>query len=127
MLHEAATERIIGCFYKVYNTLGYGFLEKVYQNAIALELTEHGFTANPQQHIPVFYKGVVVGDYFADLMVDDQIILELKAAESLRQEHIAQLTNYLKATGKELGLVLNFGKKPELRRVIYTLDQFDVD
>ncbi|GFO54590.1 hypothetical protein GMSM_15970 [Geomonas sp. Red276] len=127
MLLEAETERIIGCFFRVYNSLGYGFLEKVYLNAMALELTEHRFSVIPQHPIHVFYKNVVVGDYFADLVVDDHIIVELKAAESLRQEHIAQLTNYLKATRKQVGLLLNFGRKPEFQRLVYTKGAFEVD
>lgn len=120
MLHEAVTEKILGAYFNVYNSLGYGFLEKVYENALLMELVEQGFHVAQQERINVFYKGGVVGEYFADLLVNEQVILELKAADCLREEHVAQLVNYLKATHKELGLLLNFGKKPEFRRVIYT-------
>jgi GxxExxY protein len=118
MLYQAVTEIIIGAYYKVYNTLGYGFLEKVYENSMVIELVEQGFQIGQQQNITAYYKGIIVGDYVADIMVNDKIILELKAAESLRDEHVAQLMNYLKATDKEVGLLLNFGKKPEFRRVV---------
>ena len=118
MLYQAVTEMIIGAYYKVYNTLGYGFLEKVYENSMVIELVEQGFQIGQQQNITAYYKGIIVGDYVADIMVNDKIILELKAAESLRDEHVAQLMNYLKATDKEVGLLLNFGKKPEFRRVV---------
>jgi GxxExxY protein len=120
MLHEALTETIIGAFYRVYNGLGYGFLEKVYENAMMIELAEHGFQPMQQERVKVFYKGAIVGDYFADIIINDKVILELKAAESLCDEHAAQLTNYLKATDKELGLLLNFGRKPEFRRIIFS-------
>ena len=120
MLHGPVTDLILGAFYKVYNALGYGFLEKVYENAIAIELIDLGFVVAQQESIKVYYKGVVVGDYFADIMVNNLIILELKTAEGLREEHVAQLTNYLKATDKEVGLLLNFGRKPEFKRLIFT-------
>jgi GxxExxY protein len=120
MLHGPGTDMILGAFYKVYNVLGYGFLEKVYENAIVLELIKLGFKVTQQESINVYYDGVVVGDYFADVVINDLIIIELKAAESLRDEHVAQLTNYLKATDKEVGLLLNFGKKPEFKRLIFT-------
>jgi GxxExxY protein len=120
MIHGEETDRIIKAFYKVYNTLGYGFLEKNYENALCIELRKAGFTVVQQHPIQVFYEGEQIGDYFADIVVDDLIILELKAAEQLRQEHVAQLTNYLKATNKEVGLLLNFGSKPEFRRIVFT-------
>lgn len=120
MLHADLTERIIKAFYKVYNTLGYGFLEKVYENALLFELKKDGLAAVQQESIKVFYEGFLVGDYYADLLVDGLVIVELKSAESLRQEHIAQLTNYCKATGVEVGLLLNFGKNPEVKRVLFT-------
>jgi GxxExxY protein len=85
-----------------------------------MDLIEQGFEIAQQQSINVNYKGVVIGDYFADILVNDKVILELKAAESLKDEHVAQLTNYLKATDIEVGLLLNFGKKPEFRRVVFT-------
>jgi GxxExxY protein len=120
MLYQPVTEMIIGAYYKVYNSLGYGFLEKVYENAMVMELVEQGFLIAQQQSISVFYKGAMVGDYVADIVVNDKIILEMKATESLRDEHVAQLTNYLKATAIEVGLLLNFGKKPEFRRVVFS-------
>jgi GxxExxY protein len=120
MLYQPVTEMIIGAYYKVYNSLGFGFLEKVYENAMVIELVEHGFLIGQQQNITVFYKGTVVGDYVADIVVNDKIIIEMKAAEWLREEHAAQLMNYLKATNMEVGLLLNFGRKPEFRRVVFS-------
>ena len=119
-LYKDLTSEIIGCFYDVYNELGYGLLEKVYENALKYELEKKGFKVEKQRPIHVFYDGMKVGEYFADLIVDDAVILELKAAESLREEHEAQLVNYLKATEIEIGLLLNFGKKPEIRRKIFS-------
>jgi len=120
MLHGELTDGIIKAFYQVYNTLGYGFLEKVYGNALYIELTKNGFQVIQQHPIQVFYEEYQIGEYFADIMVNDLVILELKAAEQLREEHVAQLTNYLKATHREVGLLLNFGRKPEFRRIIFT-------
>ncbi len=119
MLHEETTEKIIKAYYKVYNTLGHGFLEKVYENAMAIELRKMGFKVNKQKNIKVYYESEEVGDYFADLLIDDLIIVELKAAEGICENHEAQLINYLKATMVELGLLLNFGKKPEFKRKIF--------
>lgn len=120
MLHEALTGEIISCFYKVYNKLGYGFLEKVYENALVIELEKVGFEYKKQFPIRVYYEEKKVGDYYADIVVDGKVILELKAAESLCEEHEYQLINYLKATKIEVGLLLNFGKEPEFRRKIFT-------
>ena len=120
MLHEEITEPIIKAYYKVYNSLGYGFLEKVYENALAIELANSGLSAVQQKNINVFYEGNLVGEYYADVIVNGLVIVELKAAESLRHEHVAQLTNYCKATGIEVGLLLNFGKSPEVKRVVFT-------
>ena len=122
-LYQDKTKKIIKCFYEVYNTLGYGFLEKVYENALYKELISFGFKCEKQKKIEVYYKGDEVGEYFADILVDEKIILELKAAETLCQEHECQLVNYLKATNIEIGLLLNFGKKPEIRRKIFTNDR----
>ena len=99
---------------------GHGHLEKVYENALLYELKKDGLAAVQQESIKVFYEGFPVGDYYADLLVAGLVIVELKSAESLRQEHIAQLTNYCKATGVEVGLLLNFGKNPEVKRVLFT-------
>jgi GxxExxY protein len=116
--HGEITELIIRAFYRVYNTLGYGFLEKVYQNALVIELARCGLKVQPQARIDVYYEGQMVGEYYADILVNDCVIVELKAAEALCEEHHAQLLNYLKATGIEVGLLLNFGPKPEMKRKI---------
>lgn len=120
LLYHELTSEILKCFYKVYNTLGYGFLEKVYENALRLELKSHGLLVEKQMPITVYYDNQVVGEYFADLVVERKIIIELKAAESLCEEHELQLINYLKATDYELGLLLNFGRKPEVKRKVYS-------
>jgi GxxExxY protein len=122
MIYEETTEKILKSFYRVYNVLGFGFLEKVYQNALGIELTKHGFSVILEKGIPVYYDGQIVGDYFADIIVNGTIILELKSAENIRNEHFAQLTNYLKATDIEVGFLLNFGKKPDFKRMLFTND-----
>lgn len=119
-LYKELTSEIIRCFYTVYNKLGYGFLEKVYQNSMKIELEKQGFQVGKQMPIKVYYDTMIVGEYYADLVVEDKIILELKAAECLCEEHELQLINYLKATDFEIGLLLNFGRKPEIRRKIFT-------
>ncbi len=116
MLHKELTDRIIACFYKVYTNLGYGFLEKVYENAMLVELNKNGLEAISQYPVKVNYDGVSVGEYYADIIVEDKVIIELKASANLVPENILQLQNYLKATNIEVGLLLNFGKKPEIRR-----------
>ena len=118
--HSEITEKIIKPFYKVYNVLGYGFLEKVYENAMFMELDSMGLIVEKQKQIQVYYEGKEVGQYFADLVVEGDVIVELKAAESLCEEHEFQLINYLKATEIEVGLLLNFGKKPELKRKVFS-------
>ena len=123
MIYRELSNRIIKAYYTVYNKLGYGFLEKVYENAFKLELESMGINVEQQKNIKVYYRENVVGDYFADLMVEQCIILELKAAESLCEEHEAQLLNYLRATSIELGFLFNFGKKAEFRRKIFTNDK----
>jgi GxxExxY protein len=122
-LFEEKTQLIIKIFYKVYNTLGYGFLEKVYENAMIHELRNHGFICKNQRQISVFYDGIEVGVYYPDIIVNEIIILELKATEYLMEENEIQLINYLKATEIEIGLLLNFGKKPEIKRKIFTNDR----
>ena len=114
------TAEIIQAYYKVYNTLGYGFLEKVYENAMLIELKSRGFFCSRQIPVDVFYCDEKVGFYFADLIVNDSVIIEIKAAENLCPEHEAQLTNYLKATVIEVGLLLNFGRKPEVKRNVFS-------
>jgi GxxExxY protein len=114
------TEKILKAFYKVYSTLGYGFLEKVYENAMFIELNSMGLLVEKQKPITVFYMDKKVGDYYADLVVNDLVIVELKAAETLCEEHEVQLINYLKANDIEVGLLLNFGKKPEQKRKVFS-------
>lgn len=120
MLYQEITDKILHSFYKVYNTLGYGFLEKVYENSLELDLKDSGLSCSKQVLIPVYYNNVVVGNYFADLTVENKVILEIKAGENICQEHEMQLLNYLKATNFEVGLLLNFGKKPEFKRKIFS-------
>ncbi len=117
--HAEITERIIGAFYRVYNTLGYGFLEKVYQNSMEIELARAGLVAVPQARLNVYYEGIVVGEYYADFLVEGCVIVELKADEAIVSEHHAQLLNYLRATDITVGLLLNFGPKPDVRRKVY--------
>lgn len=123
LLHEELTKTIIKTFYEVYNELGYGFLEKVYQNSLYLELKNKGLKVEAQKRIAVFYKGTEVGEYYADLMVEDTIILELKAADYIVKDFENQILNYLRATDCEVGLLLNFGKKPEFKRKIFENDR----
>ena len=123
MLHSEITDLILKAFYKVYNILGYGFLEKVYENAMRIELTEMGLNVLQQKKIKVFYEKNLVGDYFADLIVNQLVIIELKASENICEEHEAQLLNYLKATDIEVGLLLNFGKEPKFKRKLFTNDK----
>jgi len=119
LLHEELTNAIIKTFYEVYNELGYGFLEKVYQNSLYLELKNKGYKVEAQKKILVYYKGIEVGEYYADLLVEDLIILELKAADSIVKDFENQILNYLRGTDCEVGLLLNFGKKPEFKRKIF--------
>ena len=104
------SHRVIGCAYEVSNTLGAGFSEKVYENSLCLELENQGISFRSQQLLDVRYKGLVVGEYIADIIVDGELILELKAVNAICNEHKAQLMNYLKATGLQCGLLLNFGR-----------------
>lgn len=119
LLHNELTSLILKTYYEVYNELGYGFLEKVYQNALLIELKNKGLDVIPNKKIMVYYKGENVGDYYADIIVNNTVILELKAAEYIIDQFENQLLNYLKGTNCEIGLLLNFGKKPEFRRKIY--------
>lgn len=114
--HSDLTEQIIGAFFAVYSALGYGFLEKVYVKALMIELKKRGLSARDELPIQVHYDGQLVGEYFADLIVNDLVILEIKAAKAIASEYEAQLLNYLKATPFEVGLILNFGPKPETKR-----------
>jgi GxxExxY protein len=117
---KALTAIIINAFYTVYNSLGHGFLEKVYENALLYELKKRGLRVEQQMRIQVFYAGQVVGEYFADLVVESSVILELKAAETISEAHKAQLFNYLKSTQCEVGFVFNFGPEPKFERRYYS-------
>jgi len=114
--HSELTEQIIGAFYAVYSTLGYGFLENVYVKALMIELKKRSLNVQDELPIHVYYDSQLIGEYFADLVVNELVILEIKAAKTLAAEHEAQLLNYLKATPYEVGLLLNFGPKPETKR-----------
>ena len=117
--NKELTEKIIKIFYKVYNKLGYGFLEKVYENALMIELRKEDIYAVNQSPIKVSYDGEIIGEYYADILVEGKVLLEIKAARNLAEEHEAQLLNYLKATDSEVGLLLNFGPKPEVKRKVF--------
>ncbi|MBK8089405.1 MAG: GxxExxY protein [Chitinophagaceae bacterium] len=123
-LHEELTDKIIRCFYNVYNGLGYGFLEKVYENALLIELRNSGLVAENQVSIKVYNLGLEVGNYYADILVGNKVILELKAGDMEQTiiNHELQLTNYLKATNYEVGLLLLFGIKPQVKRKIFSND-----
>jgi GxxExxY protein len=121
--HADLTGKVIGAFFKVYNTLGYGFNEKVYERALAIELRKTGLQVETQKSITVYYDSEIVGEYVADVLVNQVVILELKAVRQLAEEHEAQLLNYLKATPIEVGLLLNFGIKAEHKRKVYDNDR----
>ena len=118
--HSDLTSEIIKCFYTVYNKLGYGFFEKVYENSLKIELEAKGFKVQCQKPINVYYNEQLVGEYFADLIVEDSVIIELKASRELQESHSVQLINYLKATDIEVGLLFNFGEIPKVKRRIFT-------
>jgi GxxExxY protein len=119
MLHEQLTEKIIACAMKVANTLGCGFLEKVYENALIHELKKAGFSVQRQHPIPIYYDGVLVGDYIADIIVEGVILLELKACAAFDKSHTAQCINYLKATNIPVCLLMNFGKpRLDFKRIV---------
>jgi len=119
MKYKEVSEKIIQAFYTVYNTLGYGFLEKVYENALMIELNKMGLDCKNQFPINVMYGNEIVGEYYADILVEDKIILELKAIKTIKKQKEAQLLTYLTATNIEVGLLLNFGEKPEFIRKIF--------
>ncbi len=123
MLYQEKTDLIINAFYKVYNKLGYGFAERVFHNAFVVELRSVGFNIKSEYPIKVTYDGVLVGDYFADIIVDNCIIIEVKATKMLQEEHECQLINYLKATEMEVGLLFNFGRMPSFKRKLFTNDR----
>ena len=117
--HSDLTGKIIKCAQNVHNALGFGFLEKVYHNALLLELNKFGFEVESEKSICVYYQGQLVGEYCADIVVDQKVILEIKAVKTINSAHEVQLVNYLKATGIEVGLLLNFGKSLEVKRKIF--------
>lgn len=119
LIHKELTDIILKAFFDVYNELGYGFLEKVYQNSLYIELKSKGLKVEAQRQVKVNFKGFEVGEYYPDLIIEDKIILELKAAECIVEEHENQLINYLRATNIEVGLLLNFGRKPEFKRKVF--------
>ena len=121
LIHEDITRIIIGSYYKVYNTLGYGFLEQVYENAMLYELSLNGLATKSRFPITVYYETVAVGKYYADILVEDKVIVELKAQSALNAAHEAQLLNYLRATNLEVGILLNFGKTAKYKRMINTI------
>jgi GxxExxY protein len=121
--HRELTDKIIGCFYDVYNELGFGFLESVYHCAMKIALESQGLLVESKQKVPVYFYDSIVGTFEPDLLVDRTVILEFKATEALDNAHESQLLNYLKATDIELGLLLNFGPKPKVRRLAFSNDR----
>ncbi len=119
MYYEVLTEQIIGAFYRVHSKLGFGFLEKVYENALVIELKRANLDVVQQYPIDVYYDGVKVGIYCADIVVNDLVILELKACSSISEEHEAQLIHYLRSSEYEVGLILNFAKKATVKRKVF--------
>lgn len=128
MQHEQITQKIIGCAYRVYNRMGFGFLESVYEKCMLIELAKAGLKVESQKPITVRYDSEIVGEFIADLLVEDAVIVELKSVRSLAKIHEAQLVNYLVATGRDVGLLLNFGEqKVEVKRKIKTLEKTPED
>jgi GxxExxY protein len=123
LLYEEKTDKIIKIFYDVYNALGCGFLEKVYEAALTIELAKNGFDVKRQSPIKVYYDGQLIGDYYCDLIIDDLILIELKSVESLVIAHQKQTINYLKASEFEVALLLNFGDAPQVKRLLFTNDR----
>ena len=123
LLHKALTAQILEAFHTVYRALGFGFLEKVYENALGVELRQRGLKVEQQVPITVYYRGEAVGHYVADLLVEDKVLVEIKAVERLTEAHQAQLLNYLHGTPVEVGLLLNFGPRPQVVRRILTNDR----
>ena len=119
--HSDITEEIIKAAYKVYNTLGFGFLEKVYENALILEMKKSGLNVKKQEPINVFYEDGIIGEYVADIVVAGKVIVEVKAIKNIDEIHEVQLINYLKATKIEVGLLINFGREIEIKRKIFDL------
>ena len=122
----STTERIIRAFYATYNELGYGFLESVYESALAVCIAEEGLMVERQVPIPVYFRGHAIGDFRIDLLVERDVVVEVKAASSIAREHEAQLLNYLKATRRHVGLLLNFGPRPHFKRMVMGRDPIRV-
>jgi GxxExxY protein len=120
LIPQELIDIILTQFYRIYNDLGYGFLERVYQNALYFALVDAGLKCEAEKPIKIYHDGRIVGDYRADLLVEDSVILELKACEELNPAHEAQLINYLKSTKIEVGYLLNFGKKAKFSRKVYS-------
>ena len=118
--YSSLSSEIIKCAYYVFNELGFGYLESVYEKALEIKLHKEGFKVTRQAPINVFFEGVVVGEFFADLLVEDAIIIELKAVEKLHSKHEVQLVNYLKSTDIEVGLLLNFGEELKIKRRVFS-------
>ena len=118
-LYEEITKKIIKCFYKIYDELGSGFLESVYEKALMIELKDIGLNADNQKNLDVYYKNQLVGEFKSDIIAEDKIIIEIKAVTNLTTQHEAQLINYLKATGIKVGLLVNFGDKLEFKRRVF--------
>ncbi len=123
LLHSDITEEMIGVFYHVYNQLGYGFSEKVYHKAMLITLRKDGWSVESEKKISVFFEGENVGNYYADIVVEGKVMLELKSAEQLSKEHEIQLMNYLRSTEIEVGLLFNFGKSAQFKRKYFTNDK----
>lgn len=123
LLHNEITDKIIYCFYQVYNKLQYGYLEKVYQNALVIELKKQGLLVETEKKLSVYYDNVLIGVYYADIVVNNLVILELKTVDTLLEEHFNQLKSYLRSTHMEVGLLLNFGPKAEFKRCLFTNDK----
>ena len=120
LLHEELTEKVIGVCFEVSNELGSGFLESVYQKALTIALTQKGLTVEAQVPLKVKFRGQVVGDFYADILINSKLILELKSTKSINPEHEAQMINYLEATGLNVGLIINFGRtKLEWKRLVF--------
>lgn len=124
-LHSELTEKIIGQAFNVYNVLGCGFLEKVYENALCKKLADAGLKAQQQYPVKVIFEEEIIGEYCADILVEDKVIVELKAVESLNSIFEVQLVNYLKATGIEVGRLINFGKKLDIKRKVFSVDHYN--
>jgi GxxExxY protein len=119
LIHSELTYKIIGCIYDVYNALGHGFLEKVYENELVIKLKQIGLAISQQAPVKVYFEGQIVGDYVADILVENDVILEIKAVSELTKANEVQLVNYLKATGIKVGLLVNFGEKMKIVRRVF--------